>query len=211
MKWNKFVVLLFIFSFSLNSFSAFYFPIRWWDETVYANLGYDLQKNPFDYSFTHGWGDRVFDWWDKAGFRAPLLPYLIALINFLSNSNQFFVDLLVPFFGAVGVVLLYFLSKKLFNEKIAIYSSTFLAFLPTYVQISGKILTDIFAATLITVAFLTFWLGFEKKITKFKYLTGLLAALAVLARYTSLVIFPVFFIFLLLRNRNLNFLKTNIW
>jgi 4-amino-4-deoxy-L-arabinose transferase-like glycosyltransferase len=207
MKWNKFVVLLFLFSFSLNSFSAFYFPIKWWDETVYANLGYDLQKNPLDYSFTHGWGDRVFDWWDKAGFRPPLLPYIIAFVDLITNSNQFFVNLIIPFAGAVGAVLLYFLSKKLFNENIAIYSSLFLAFSPTYVQISGKTLTDILATTFTIAAFFAFWIGFEKKVTKFKYLSGFLIALAILSKYTSLIIIPTFFIFLVLRNKNLKFLK----
>jgi len=208
MKLNrKFVVLLFLISFSVNSLSSYYFPIKWWDEAVYANLGYDLQKNPLDYSFDHGWGDRVFDWWDKAGFRAPLLPYIIALIDVISNSNQFFVNLIIPFFGALGVVFLYILATNLFDEKIAIYSSFFLAFAPTYVGISGKTLTDILATTLITVSFLAFWLGFEKKKTKFKYLTGFLVALSILARYTSFVIFPAFFIFLLVRKRSLNFLK----
>ena len=201
---KKFVVLLFLASFSINVFSSFYFPIKWWDETVYANLGYYLQKNPFDYAF-HGWGDRVLNYWPLAGFRAPLLPYIIAFVDAISNSNQFFVNLIIPFFGALGTVILYFLGKKLFDEKIGIYSSLLLAFSPTYVEISGKILTDILATTLISGSFLFFWLGFEKKNKKFKYLTGFVVALAILARYTSLIILPVFLIFLLTK-KNLKFL-----
>lgn len=204
-KTNAIVILLFLISFAFN-FIASLEPIKWWDETVYANLGYWLQNNPLNYSF-HGWGDRVLSWWPLAGFRAPLLPYIIALADAITNSNQFFVDLIVPFFGAAGAVVLYFLARQLFDERTAIYSAAFLAFLPIYVQISGKILTDIPATTLIIASFLFFWLGFEKKIIKFKYLTGFFAALSVLARYTSLVIIPTFFIYLAVRNRNLKFLK----
>jgi len=203
---KKFIALLFFLSFFVNAIVSYSLVIKWWDETVYANLGYYLQKHFLDYSF-HGWGDRVSVWEGKAGFRPPLLPYILAVIDFFSNSNQLFVDLLIPFIGAVGIVILYLFSKKVFDEKTAIYSSLLLTFLPVYVIHAGKILTDVLATVLVTSSFLSFWIGFEKKITKFKYLTGFLVGLSVLAKYTSLIIIPAFFLYFLFRKRNLDFLK----
>jgi 4-amino-4-deoxy-L-arabinose transferase-like glycosyltransferase len=202
----KFVAALFILSIVLNLFSFSFSPIKWWDETVYANLGHQLLNNPFDYSF-HGWADRVSVWEGKAGFRPPLLPYIIAVIDYVSNSSQLLVNLFIPFFAAFGVVGLYFLARNIFDENIAVYSSSILAVLPIYVVHSGKILTDVLATVLVIFSFLAFWIGFKKNNRKMKLLTGFLVGLAVLAKYTSLIIVPAFFLYIFIRKRNLSFLK----
>jgi hypothetical protein len=67
-------------------------PVLWWDEAVYSSLGFDLSKNVLSYSFNNGWTDFIpcgletEYCWPKAGFRAPLLPYLLSLF-YLFNSG----------------------------------------------------------------------------------------------------------------------------
>jgi 4-amino-4-deoxy-L-arabinose transferase-like glycosyltransferase len=144
--------------------------------------------------------------WPKAGYRAPLLPYTLAVLYTLI-PYQSLIDLFMPFISALSVVLLYLLAKNLFKEETALYSSIFLTFLPLHVLYSGKILTDVFASFFLTLSVLLFWLGFEKGKNIYKLLFGFFLALSLLARYTTLWVLPLFPIYLILKCKNLSFLK----
>jgi len=202
----KKIVIIFILAFLIRILAVYTTPVKLWDETVYANLGWDLKLNPLDYSFAHKWSDYVPGDWPKAGYRAPLLPYTLAVLYTLIHY-QSLIDLFMPFIGALSVVLLYLLVKNLFNEEIALYSSIFLTFLPLHVLYSGKILTDVFASFFLTLSVLLFWLGFEKGKNIYKLLFGFFLALSLLARYTTLWVLSLFPIYLILKCKNLSFLK----
>lgn len=203
---KKMLLLLFILALSIRVASSYNNPVKWWDEAVYAGLGWNLKSNPFDYSFSK-FGDYIPDTWTQAGFRAPLLSYLFAFVYSSAGENQFLINLIMPLLGSFGVVLLFLFAEKLFNEKIALYASAFLAFLPVHIYFSGRILTDVFVTTMMTSTFLLFWLGFEKNKPKFKILCAISAGLSILARYTAIWIPLVFLVYLILKNRNLKFLK----
>lgn len=205
---KEYKVLLFLFLVSLIVRILFVFSgnVRYWDETVYANLGYGLSKNPFDYSFANnGWSDFTPGDWPKAGYKAPLLPYTLAVLYFLKLGSL--TEFLMPVIGALSIIVLFVLCKKMFNKNIALYSAALLSFLPLHVFYSGKILTDVFSTFFIILTVLFFWEGFEEKKIKSKLLFGVFLALSVLARYTILWMVPVFLFYLILRNRNFSFLK----
>ena len=128
-KEHKILLGLFIIALIIRILFLFSSPVRIWDETVYANLGYDLSKNPFDYSFANnGWSDYIpfgegFYSWPNAGFRAPLLPYSFSIFYFLNLS--FLIRFFMPIIGALSAVLMYTIGKRLFNEKVAFYSALF--------------------------------------------------------------------------------------
>jgi 4-amino-4-deoxy-L-arabinose transferase-like glycosyltransferase len=198
--------VIFVIALLIRILFVFISPIKIWDETVYANLGYDLSKNPFDYSFANnGWSDFVPNDWPKAGYRAPLLPYTISIFHLLGLEQL--VEFLIPFVGALSVVALYLLTKKMFNKKVALCSSIILSFLPLHVYFSGKILTDVFSTFFLILTALFFWEGFENGDKKYKLLFGVFLALSVLSRYTIAIIIPIFPAYLIIRNRNLSFLK----
>ena len=148
-KENKILLILLIISFLIRIAFAFVSPVPWWDETVYANLGYDLSRNFFYYSLqSAGWSDFIpgsdFPYsWPNIGFRAPLLPYTLSLFYFLKLN--FLIDLFIPIIGSLSVLLVYFLGKILFNKRIAFYSALFFAFLPLHLFYSGMILTEVYA------------------------------------------------------------------
>jgi len=204
---SEYKTLLVLFTLALLTRVPFVFvsPLKIWDETVYANLGSDLSENPFNYSFAKKWTDWVPGDWPKAGFRPPLLPYTLSILYFL--NLDFFVEFLMPIIGALSVIFVFIIAKKMFNEKIALYSSLFLTFLPLHVIYSGKILTGVFSTFFIILSVLCFWLGFEKKKNKYKLVFGVFLGLSVLARYTVLWIIPVFPLYLIIKNKNLLFLK----
>lgn len=197
----KKLVVIFLLALFIRVAIACIPTVRWWDEAVYGSLGWNLKSNPLDYSFK-GFGDYVpisgFE--QKAGFRAPLLPYALSFLYLFSGINSlnlFF----IPVIGAIGVVALFLLTKEIFNEELAFYSSIFLSFLPLHVYYSGKILTDVFATTLITISFLFFWLGFQKNKKGFKILCGIFTGLAILARYVAILLLPIFLIYILWRKK----------
>ncbi|MGV8152174.1 MAG: ArnT family glycosyltransferase [Candidatus Nanoarchaeia archaeon] len=199
---NKVLILIFLIALIIRIFFVSAYPIKWWDETIYANLGYQLADNPFNYCFNNGWGDYVpYGDETKAGFRAPLLPYTLAFFYIL--KLDFLVDFIVPFFGAFSVIIIFILAKKMFNYSTGIYSAAILAFIPIHVYYSALILTDVFSTFFILLCFLFFWTGFEENRDSHKLLFGIFLGLALLARYTSLWLLPVFFIYVIIRDRSL--------
>ena len=211
MKFNKKVFLIFLVALVIRIIFFFSSLVKWWDETVYANLGYDLSKNLLHYSLRDSlWSDfipsagNVIYSWPKIGFRAPLLPYSISILYLL--KVDFLIDFLMPFVGALSVVLIYLIGKKLFSERVGIYSAILMCFIPLHVIYSAKILTDVFFTFFILLAILFFWKGFEEKNNKYKLFFGIFLGLSILARYNGLWFIPIFGLYLLIRYR-LNLFK----
>lgn len=215
-KTDVFIIFLIIFSFLIRIIPLLYTPLRGWDETVYLNLGDQLSVNPFNYSlFGSGWNDYIpstdiIYGWPNIGFRAPLLPYLLSIFYFL-NLN-FLIEIIMPFIGALSVFLVYILGRDIFNKKIGLYSALLFSLAPIHVYYSGQMLTDTFVVFFILLAFISFWKGYEKGNNKHKILFGFFLALSLLARYTTLWIFPVFFLYFLIRDKSFKFLKDrHLW
>jgi len=208
---TKIILALFFIAFVIRVIFAFHNPLLIWDETVYANLGYDLSKNPLHYSLEGaGWSDFIpskgeIYAWPNIGFRAPLLPYTLAI--FYSLNLEFLIRFFMPLIGALSVVLIYFLGRKLFNKEVALYSSIFLMLLPLHTLQSGMVLTDVYTTFFLLLTFICFWKGFEEKNNKFKVLFGVFFALSLLSRYTALWFIPVFFLYFLIRDKSIKFLK----
>lgn len=210
-KETKILIGILLFALVIRIIFIYSTPVRIWDETVYANLGYDLSKNPFDYSLrASGWGDYIpsggdsFYAWPRIGFRAPLLPYILSVFYLL--NTEFLTLFFMPLIGTFTIFLVYLLSKKLFDEKVGLYSAVFLALLPMHITYSTKILTDVLYTFLITLSFFLFWKGYEEKHNLSKVLFGVSLALALLSRYTTLWILPVFLLYFLIRDKSFKFL-----
>ncbi|MCD6398380.1 MAG: glycosyltransferase family 39 protein, partial [Candidatus Aenigmarchaeota archaeon] len=205
-KKNKIIVLIFVFALLLRILFIFSMPIKLWDETVYINLGYDLSKNPLEYSFKSDWCDYIPDnSYPKAGFRPPLLPYFISLLYTL--KIDILIDFLIPFFGALTTTIVFFIGSEMFNEKAGILSSLFLAVYPLHVLFSSRVMTDVFSTFFIMLAFLFFIKGFEKNNKKYKILFGVVLGLGILSRYTIIWFLPAFGLYFLLKYSSLSFLK----
>jgi len=118
----------------------------------------------------------------------------------------------MPLIGALSVIILYLLGKEIFNKKVGLISSLIFAFIPLHVFYSGRILTDVLFTFFVLLTFLSFWKGDEKGNKNQRILFGIFLALALLSRYTALWIIPVFFIYLLIKNKSFKFLKErNLW
>lgn len=207
----KILIILLIMGFIIRGIFVFVTPVKIWDETVYANLGYGLSQNILDYSVeNNGWSDFIPNsegvyGWPNMGFRAPLLPF------FLSFFYRFNLDFLVSFFmvliGALSVCLVYLLGKKMFNENTALYSAILFLLTPLHVIYSAKILTGVLFTFFLLLTFFSFWKGYEEGDKKHKVLFGVFLALSLLSRYTALWIMPIFLLYFLARDKSIKFLK----
>lgn len=143
-KRNRIIIFIILIALIIRITFVYVSPIKLWDETIYINLGYDLSKNPLDYSFNNGWTDYIpFGPTDKAGFRAPLLPYLISIFFIL--KLPFFIDFIIPIIGTASVFFTYKLGKMLTTKSIGLVSSLFLALMPIHVLNSARVLTGVLA------------------------------------------------------------------
>lgn len=210
-KKNKILILIFVIALIIRTIFLFSSPLKIWDETVYANLGYDLSKNPLEYSVeNNGWSDFIPGGkspysWPNIGFRAPLLPYLLSILYLL--KLDFFIEFFILIIGALSVCLVYLFGKKIFNEKTAFYSAILLSILPLHVIYSAKILTDVLFSFFVLLTFFSFWKGYEENNKRHKILFGVFLALTLLSRYTALWIMPIFLFYFIIRDKSLKFLK----
>jgi len=205
------LVFIFLFAFILRIVFLFFIRVKWWDETVYLSLAKDLASNFFNYSLKGAfWSDYIpfgnFPYsWPNIGFRAPLLSYTLSI--FYRINLPLIANLFVPIIGAFSSILVYFLGKKMFNVKTGLYSSILFSLIPIHLLWSARISTEVYGLFFLLLSFLFFWKGFEEKDNKSKIFFGIFLALALLARYTIMWIFPVFLIYFFIRDKNFKFLK----
>ena len=210
-KEKYFILILFLISLLIKLSLAFLTPYKFWDETIYANLGKNIVLYQ-EYSYFHGFGDFYPDW-PLAGGRPPLIPFTVALV-YLFSKNIILLNIIGPIISSIGIIAMFILAKKLFNKEIAIYSSLILAFFPMTNYWGSKLLTDIPFLTFLIASSYFFLKTFlyEKKQKNSAILFALFLALAFFTRYTIIWFFPVIFIWLLYKYKGLGFIKNkNLW
>ena len=207
-------LVLFFTLFFLTSLLALFTSYKYWDETIYANLGRNMVLY-HEYSFLHGFSD-FYPKLPLAGSRPPMLPLIVAFIS-LFSFNSFLLNFIVPLISAFGVVFLFLFCKKLFNREIAFFSALLLMLLPSFFFWSSKLLHDAIVITYLIIASYFFFDAFifdntNKKAIVSSLLFGFFIAISFLTRYNVPWIFPVFFLVLLIKYKNFSFLRDKkIW
>jgi 4-amino-4-deoxy-L-arabinose transferase-like glycosyltransferase len=181
-KHKKQILIFLIICIFFIAFVFRVFPLRtayWWDETVY------LQHAEIIFS------DR--DNFNEFMFRPPLLPIIFAG-GFWVWHSPIFATIIVALLGVLAPIFIYLIGKKIYGFNVGIIAGIIAAFSPFLISNSNVILTDVPALSLLTVAF--YLLLFDNKTCNF--LSGIFLSLAVLMKFTSILIIPVFLLFLIL-------------
>ena len=119
-------------------------------------------------------------------YPAPLLRYLTVPSILVFGLNSFAIRFPSALFGVISVLLIFFLGKKLFNEKIGLLASFLLAISPWAIGLSRVTIEPNIAITIFLFAFFIY-LNSLKKIN-YLYISALLFAL-VLYTYSAYVLF----------------------
>ena len=132
-------------------------------------------------------------------------PPMVAYLNFLTTFGQ--ENLIMLRLGCVVVTLLvslliYFLAKKLFDEKVAFWSVVLFQILPHFAVVWLTMFVELPLVLCWTGALLTLTLAIKEKVKSKKekvwYLLGIIIGLGCLSKYTMFLFWPCLAVFFLI-------------
>lgn len=109
-------LLIFAFSFLVFGFNINQIPLRNWDEAWYAQIIKEMASGAHGYLFPFWNGQFYLD-------KPPLYFWLTLPIIKLFGLGEWQVRLVSVAAASLSVLLIYLISKKLFNQRVAIFSS----------------------------------------------------------------------------------------
>lgn len=178
-------------------------PSLYWDEMDAGYQAFSILKTGKDYfgNFPFPLAQSFADY-RAPGFIYSLIPF-VAILGF----NEFAVRIPAAIFGILCILLIYLVSKKLFNsELIGLVAALLMAFSPWNIQYSRMG----FEITLMLASFLAgiwFYLWAERN-SKFYIYAGLCFAISILTYNTAKLFLPIILILLFLffkRSKEKNF------
>lgn len=165
------------------------FPVRtgfhYWDETVYLQHTEIITgESPDNYN--------EFD------FRPPMLPLLLSPVMALTGSLAP-IHVFIAFIAAIGIPLTYLLGRELYGAREGVISALIYSLTPLVIKNSHDVLVDsILPLFWISAAF--FLVRLENSSRKiYPVLAGVSIGLAVLSKFTSLVLIPAYLFIVLYR------------
>ncbi len=169
-----FLLFLFVIAFIIRAVfpdTSYFF----WDETVYMLHGKLFIGQAAAYS--------------EAFLRPPLLPLLLApfasLPQYLYELSSRF---MVAFLNSLVVLPVYYLAKAVFSRKTAAIAAIVVALLPVQIVNSRWVMTDALGALLAFSSVTAYLIGLGKEKKLLVYAGGLLAGLAILMKFTNLLL-----------------------
>ncbi len=187
-----FALVLAAFTF-YNAFSYSH-NVLWWDETEYALLAQNVYANgQYEY-----WPN--FQGWliPSGSHRPPLLPLATAGLYELFGKSEAVLRGVVPFFSALGVLAVFLVGRRLFNEWVGAIAASLLSFSTLFWFYSARVLTEAPLVFFSAMLFYLFYRTFEEKNWRFLPLLGIFAAMGFLMKYTILAIFLPIGLFVLI-------------
>jgi len=137
----------------------------------------------------------------------PLLEVVGALFyQFFSvlgeAAAEFSLRLVSPICGTLMLAYVFLIGRRLFNTKVAFYSTLFLTFIPNHIYQSSMFFPDAMVGLLIVMSI---YYALKDKV----FLSGILMGLSFLTKYNALFAFPIpFFIIIINRKRAVKKLLT---
>ena len=134
---------------------------------------------------------------DIAFFRAPLYPYLVALVYKMFGVSPWSVIVLQNLLGLLTSVVSYLFARRLFGPKVALWTALVVVVYPTLVFFEGETLITTLAVFLYTLTAYRMLLAVQESTAKNVIKAGLIFGLAAITRPTILpmaIIFPAAFL-----------------
>ena len=116
-------------------------------------------------------------------FEKPPLFYWLLMGSFKTFGITTFAARLIPsLFGIIGIIGIYFFSRKILPEKTALCSSFILAASLLYFCLSRAALTDIVFSVFVAFSLFSFYLWYKFRGSRYLILFGVFCALSVLTK-----------------------------
>ncbi|MDI6791410.1 MAG: glycosyltransferase family 39 protein [bacterium] len=136
--------------------------------------------------------------------RPPLYPLFLAGIYFLFGQSHLAVKLSQALLGAISCIIIYFISKEIFDRRVGLWSGAVMALYPPLISTAGFVLSEELAIFLLAISILFLTKATKRKQTGWYVLSGIFMGLTTLCRPMTLL-FPFFlylaFLFLPFKKR----------
>ena len=174
------------------------------DEKTYSQMAFHMVKNG-DYMMPWSFGEPAI-WAGKP----PLLMWLMSLSYQAFGVNNFATRMWSPVFGALSLVFVFYLGKKLYNSYVGFLSLVVLGTFTTFFSFATHAMTDgpLIFFILASVYFLL--LSEETKNTKwYAALSGLFFGLALMTKQVEALMIPlIMIIYFAITKKSLRFFFT---
>lgn len=167
-------------------------PSLFGDEVDVGYQAYSILKTGQDL-YGNSWPTLVHS---LSEYRAPLFIYSVIPFIGIFGLNEWGVRLAPAFWGILGILGLYLLTKKLFNERIGLLSAGFLAISPWHIHYSRAGFEVTMLLTFIIFGVYFFLKGLERKY--YLIFSATLFALTPYIYSTAVVFMPLLMILLLI-------------
>lgn len=193
---------------AILAFSTIFFinlgsgPLWAADEQTYSQWAYHMVKSG-DYLTPYAFGGLAV-WIGKP----PLYMWLMSLAYQVFGVSNFVTRLWSPIFGALTLVLVYFLAKKLYNRYVGFASALVLGTFTTFLLFARHAMTDVSFVFFIVASFYFFVLSEKtEKTNRYVILSGLFFGLALLTKQVEALLIPlIVFSYLVVTRRSIRFL-----
>ena len=138
LKEHKKIFVILVFFIIVKLALLGFYRIVWWDSSVYIGMG--------KYIYSSGnsglWED----------LRPVVWPFMLGFFWKMGINPVFFGRIFEIFLGAGTILITYFIGRMIFNSKVALLASGFLALSPTFFFFIGILLTEIVSTLFALVA-----------------------------------------------------------
>ena len=192
--YNKCFIIIFIFA-ALFRYPYIFITRCWSDEALYCWFGKQLFLHP-----SLILSREVTSW------HPPLFAVFLALAHWIFPSFVacHFISYL---FYLIGIIAVYRLGTILGNSFIGLFSAILLAFNPRYFDLSTCVLLDIPLMVFCTILAILLFRMDEKSPLKIFVFIGIWGTMAILLKWSGLMVIPWIFIYYLTSLKQLSFKK----
>lgn len=127
---------------------------------------------------------------DRVFYQDPLYPYFLALVYKIAGHNYIAVRIIQVFFGAISLLLIYGIGRRVFSAGNGVLASLIILFYSPFYFYEGKLTKEILGLLLVCLSMLTLLWAYESGSRRKWLLPGFLLGLACLTRANLLVMIP---------------------
>lgn len=169
------------------------------DEILYSDYAYSI--------IGEKWG-----WPQEEMFaQPPFFPYLLAIQTYLFEGSLNILRIVPIFFGVLDVLMVYYLGKLIYNQKIGLLSALFLAFFSYHIYYSRSLMIETTLIFFILASMYFFWKTCEEEGILNAILAGFFLGMANNTKYAAFLLYPIFISYLLWTRRNGISVEWKMW
>ncbi|SNQ62518.1 membrane hypothetical protein [Candidatus Methanoperedens nitroreducens] len=162
------------------------------DETGFSRYAYSILADSW------GWPLE-----QMATNHPPLIPYQLAVLTYLFGGSLEIFRVLIIFYGSFTVIVVYYLSKELYDQRVGILSALLLTFYSYHIIYSKYVMLEVPLIFFIFSYLYFFWKSYNKPTDiKSAMISGVFLGLAISTKYIGFLLYLASILFILLDNLN---------